>query len=167
MHRQRPGSFPNDLVFVRFVEERVNLICGLRTEREEKAKQQVLGSRPRLNRAFDIMGVRYGERSPFASGDEAASAVLAVPAVGRSRKAVQKAPKRMASEPEDVRIGHDLARPVKRSKKVSFEPSMPVIEIRSEGEVRLLFVAASFLVSFGFILVRLPRKLSLGVLLVC
>ena len=50
---KRPEHFPNDKVFIEFVEEKAAGICGPYLDKEEEAKITSLGSRRCINRVFD------------------------------------------------------------------------------------------------------------------
>lgn len=87
---RRPESFPNDEVFVHFVEERAVMVCGKMTDKEDESKVATLGGRKRLNRVFDLMGVAYEDRPPFKAESSRLPAVLAVPAAGATSGEAQR-----------------------------------------------------------------------------
>jgi hypothetical protein len=107
----RPSSFDSERSFVDYVESQAEKVCGPYAKKEQEVKIAALGSKRRLNRVFDSMGA-YGDR-PFLedkAGDDTEGRKLAP--TQKSRRASQVAGKRRVRDPEDVRIGHDLAKPV-------------------------------------------------------
>lgn len=54
-----PKHFPNDKVFIEFVEGKAVCICDLYLDKEEEAKITSLGSRRHINRMLDLMVVEY------------------------------------------------------------------------------------------------------------
>lgn len=56
-----PDPFPNDKDFVEFVKRKAVEIYGLYLDKEEEAKITSLGSRKRINRVFDLMGIKYDD----------------------------------------------------------------------------------------------------------
>jgi hypothetical protein len=57
----RPEQFPNDKVFVEFIEGKAIGIFSPYSDKEEEAKITSLWSRRCINRAFDLMGVEYDD----------------------------------------------------------------------------------------------------------
>lgn len=94
-------------------------------DKEEEAKITSLGSRRRMNRVFDLMGVEYDDRPLLAEQkDEAAERAKGKKPVPVKDKGPAKpkgqwrvAGKRKASEPGDVQLGREMARPSKKSRK--------------------------------------------------
>ena len=107
--------------FVAYVERQAKKICGAYLGKEQEVKRASLGSKTRLNRIFDLMGVEY-EDCPIL--EEEATKDAGMHALGsghQSKRAGKAAGKRKAHEPPDVRIGRELAKPMERkSQKVSF-----------------------------------------------
>lgn len=100
-------------------------ICGPYLDKEEEAKITSLGSRKCINRVFDLMGVEYDEQPVLAEQKDEATerAKGKQPASMKDKKAAKaKGPrpvarKRKASEPGDVRLGRELAKPSKKSRQ--------------------------------------------------
>lgn len=122
---ERPDRFPNDKDFVEFVKREAIKICGPYLEKEEEAKITSLGSWKRINRVFNLMGVAYEDRPVLAEQkDKVAERVKGKKfALVKGKKPIKAkgqrpiAWKRKASEPNDVRLGHELAKPFKKSVK--------------------------------------------------
>jgi hypothetical protein len=118
---RRPKDFKTDKSFVAFVEREAEKICGAYLLKEQDAKNASLGSKRRLNLVFDLMGVAYEDR-PVLEEAPAKQAGKSASGVGQLSKPPKKATgKRNTHEPDFVRVGRQLAKPVKRkSRKVSF-----------------------------------------------
>lgn len=136
----RPSRFPNDLVFVHFVEERANMVCGKRMDKEEEAKDAALGGKKRLNRAFELMCVEYEDRPPFKTVAPTLPAALAVPAAGTVRDDAQlraaRAAKRKAPEADDVSLGRLTAKAERQSKTFVLSSDFALADLDAEGQVR-------------------------------
>lgn len=127
---RRPENFLNDGAFIHFVEKKADKICGPYGEKEEEAKIASLGGKCRLNRIFDLMGVEYEDNPLLAkagSGGEAGFAAAAADTAGHG-KGKGKGRKRKSGETDDVHIGHDVAKPSKRSKKFILGDEVVVID---------------------------------------
>lgn len=119
-----PEHFPNDKDFIEFVEGKAVGICVPYLDKEE-AKITSLGSRRCINRVFDLMGVEYDDRPILAEQkDEAAERAKGMrlapakekrPAKAKGQRRVVR--KRKASESGDMRLGYEMARPSKKSRK--------------------------------------------------
>lgn len=85
------------------------------------------------------MGVHNEDRATTSAGAPSAFAVLAIPAVGApgggSRRTSEASSKWKASETDDMQIGHHLVKPGKKSKKFSFDGSIPAVDVGDEGQV--------------------------------
>lgn len=138
------SHFLNDFDFVNIIDHEAERIIGLYGDKEHKEKCQCLGSKRRLNRVFDAMGVCYADcAGPSSSLPPSEDDLKGKgPAVRRTRgrcsakgrgssrgrgltTATLKSQKRKCgvqgqgpSEPADVRLGRDMAKAVGRSKKV-------------------------------------------------
>lgn len=126
---ERPDRFPNDKVFVEFDERQSEKICGPYLEKEEEAKMTSPGSKRRLNRVFDAMGVEYDERPLLADAakDEVVKVKGKKPQQPKGRKTQNPkgqrcvVQKHKAFELADIRLGPDLARPSKQSQKFTLD----------------------------------------------
>lgn len=128
---ERPEHFPNDKVFIEFVEGKVVCICDLYLDKEEEAKITSLGSRRHINRMFNLMVLECEDRPILAEQKdevaERAKSKKPIP-VKEKRPANAKGQRRdvrkhKASEPGDVRLRHEMARPLKKSRKFTLGDS--------------------------------------------
>jgi hypothetical protein len=142
--RGRPKRFATDSAYVSHVERKADKICGSYIKTEHFQKLQSVGTKRRLNRVFDQMGVVYPDRIWPPLGDATAvgenqgkgkgkvPASAADPGQGPSRlsrqpktKTVLKQKKKAVAmdvcppEPKDVTDGRLLAKAVGQSRKVS------------------------------------------------
>ena len=56
---QKPRGYKTDESFGAYVESQAEKICGAYLGKEQEVKRASLGSKRRLNRIFDLMGVAY------------------------------------------------------------------------------------------------------------
>jgi hypothetical protein len=142
--RGRPKRFATDSAYVSHVERNADKICGSYLKTEHLQKLQSVGTKRRLNRVFDQMGIVYPDRVWPPLGDAAMvgenqrkgkgklSASAADPGQGPSRlprqpktKVISKKKRKAVArdvcppEPEDVIRGRLLAKAVGQSRKVS------------------------------------------------
>jgi hypothetical protein len=130
---QRRDEFLNNKVFVEYVERKAKGICGPYFGKEEEAKEASLGLKRRLNRVFDSMGVSYEDRPRLVEKDSE-NPVKGKTAQPQKDKGPWKvAGKRKISEPEDVRMEHEMAKAVKRSRKAIFGGGESSAPCDSEG----------------------------------
>lgn len=115
-----PKDFADDRSFVHFVEKEAEKICGVYALKEQRAKNASLGTKRRLNRIFNLMGVAYEDR-PILAEDQARETETSDVAACYQTKPVKRAIiKQRICEPDFVRIGCQLVKPVRQNQKVCF-----------------------------------------------
>ena len=99
---RKPKGYKSDESFVAYVESQAKKVCGTYLGKEQEAKRASLGSKRRLNRIFDLMGVAYEDRPVLEEKVAKDASTHASGTSHRPERAGRVADKRKGREPADV-----------------------------------------------------------------